>query len=71
METPTIEMLIIVDQSVNESSKLLDPKIYDSNSNVKIVSPNGRWCLSENDLEARSDFSPKYVRPRVFKKACR
>ena len=71
METPTIEMLIIVDQSVNESSKLLNPKRY-GNAKVKIVSPNDRWCLPKNYSKSRRYLSwKKYLRLRVFEKACR
>ena len=59
MTIPTTEMLIIVDQYVDESCKLLNTRMY-GNANVRIMSPNGLWCLSE-----------KYSKPRVFKKVHR
>ena len=52
-------MLIIIDQYVNESSELLKITMY-GNANVKIMAPNGLWCLSEN-----------YLKPRVFEKVHR
>ena len=56
MTISTAVMLIIVDQDVDESSELLNTSVY-GNANVRIMSPNGLWCLSK-----------KYLTPRVFKK---
>ena len=59
IENPMSEILIIVDQTINASCKLLNPKMY-NNANVKIMSPNSRWYLSK-----------KYLTPRVFKEVHR
>lgn len=55
----TTEILIIVDDDVEDSSKLFDVQMY-ANAKVNIAARNGLWTLSES-----------YLRPRLFRSVSR